>query len=291
MNTRAELSTFADPQLTFATIPSGISIPYVDIGSGEPLLFVHGSLCDYRFWDPQINALSSDFRCIAPSLSHYWPAADAAIQSDFTIENHVAELADFIVELGPAPVHVIGHSRGAAVAFMLAHNCPHLVKTLTLADPAGPLQLDQTGQASLPAAVIALRSKVADLIESGNVLDGLEMFVDSVSVPGSWRKSPERFRRMAIDNAKTLPLQFREELPAYSYGASLGIVSRTLLIDGQHSPHMYRNNVAKLAEWIGLAERETISGASHGMNVAKPAAFNRAIRSFIQSQNLELSLV
>jgi pimeloyl-ACP methyl ester carboxylesterase len=117
------------------------------------------------------------------------------------------------------------------------------------------------------------------------------MFVDSVSVPGSWRKSPERFRRMAIDNAKTLPLQFREELPTYSYDAAVDVVSPTLLIDGQYSPNMYRNNVAKLSEWIALAERETIPGASHGMNVANPSAFNRALRSFILSQTANLSLV
>jgi pimeloyl-ACP methyl ester carboxylesterase len=128
MNMRVELSTFADPQLTFATISSGISISYVESGTGEPLLFVHGSLCDYRFWDAQIAPLASDFRCIAPSLSHYWPASDATIRSEFTIENHVAEMADFIVALDLAPVHLVGHSRGAAVAFTLARNHPHLVK-------------------------------------------------------------------------------------------------------------------------------------------------------------------
>jgi hypothetical protein len=31
---------------------------------------------------------------------------------------------------------------------------------------------------------------VADLIESGAIEAGLELFVDSVSMPGIWRKSP-----------------------------------------------------------------------------------------------------
>ena len=43
---------------------------------------------------------------------------------------------------------------------------------------------------------------------------------------------------------------------------------------------MYRNNVDKLAEWIPQAERQTISGASHGMNVTHPASFNRLIGAF-----------
>jgi pimeloyl-ACP methyl ester carboxylesterase len=156
-----------------------------------------------------------------------------------------------------------------------------LVRTLTLADPAGPLQHEDTVGAMLPAATNALRTKVADLIESGEIESGLELFVNSVSRPGYWRKSGSSFRMMAIDNAKTLPLQFRDSLPPYSRATSADVKCRTLLIDGQNSPRMFRNNVEKLAEWIYLADRQTIAGASHGMNVANPGAFNRILRSFI----------
>ena len=30
-------------------------MPYVEAGEGELLLFVHGSLCDYRYWQPQLD--------------------------------------------------------------------------------------------------------------------------------------------------------------------------------------------------------------------------------------------
>jgi pimeloyl-ACP methyl ester carboxylesterase len=106
------------------------------------------------------------------------------------------------------------------------------------------------------------------------------MFVDSVSMPGFWKKSTESFRRMALDNALTLPKQFRDPLPAYTREAARDIKCRTLLIDGEKSPRMFRNNVEKLEEWIEFAERQTIARASHGMNVASPGAFNRAVLAF-----------
>ncbi|MGU7770190.1 alpha/beta fold hydrolase [Burkholderia sp. MR1-5-21] len=282
MNMRIEPSVLANPDLQFATLSSGISLPYVEKGTGAPMVFVHGSLCDYRYWDAQLASLSAHYRCIAPSLSHYWPAVEAGIQDEFGWQTHVDELAEFIDALDLGPVHLVGHSRGGSIAFNVARNRPDLVATLTLADPGGPLQREGvTEEAKLPPAALALRTKAVNLVENGDVDAGLEMFVDSVSIPGAWKKSTTRFRTMAIDNASTLPKQLRDPLPAYSRDTAAQIRCRTLLIDGQRSPKMFRNNVETLAQWIGNAQRETVAGASHGMNAANPGAFNRYVHEFI----------
>jgi pimeloyl-ACP methyl ester carboxylesterase len=44
---------------------------------------------------------------------------------------------------------------------------------------------------------------------------------------------------------------------------------------------MYRSNVDQLAQWIAHADQHTIAGASHGMNVTNPAAFNRLLQAFL----------
>ena len=164
MNARTDLQVLATPETYFATLPSGVRMPYVTHGSGEPLVFVHGSLCDYRYWNSQVKVLAQRFLCVSVSLSHYWPADDMSIPGAFGWSTHVAELAEFITALGIGPVHLVGHSRGGCVAFQLAREYPYLVKSLTLADPGGPLQVDGVDEAALPAATIALRAQVADLI-------------------------------------------------------------------------------------------------------------------------------
>lgn len=284
MNAPTDPRIFATPELHFATLPSGIRVPYVTSGSGEPLVFIHGSLCDYRYWNSQTDALAQHFACFSLSLSHYWPGDEASAQGAFSWRRHVDEVAQFIAAMQLGPVHLVGHSRGACVAFHLARDYPELVNTLTLADPAGPLQTGPTPPAPLSASAEAVRTRVAELIGLGEIDAGLEMFVDSVSMPGIWRKSPASFRTMALANAGTLPKQFRDPLPAYTRTAAAEVHCRTLLVAGERSPRMYRDNVEHLAGWMGHVDKRSMAGASHGMNVTHAAAFNRLLLAFAGKQ-------
>ncbi|WP_376776344.1 MULTISPECIES: alpha/beta fold hydrolase [Paraburkholderia] len=268
---------------SFIDLRSGLRMPYVEAGEGELLLFVHGSLCDYRYWQPQLAGLSKRYRCVAVSLTHYWPVTDSATNLPFSWSDHADEVAEFIARFGAGPAHVVGHSRGGCVAYHFARRRPEHVRTLTLADPGGPLRIAGRPPASLPETVNALRAKAAQLIESGEVEADLQLFVDSVSRPGFWAMSTPGFRRMATDNAHTLARQFHDPLPAYVPEDAADLRCPVLLIDGEKSPDMFHRTVTALQGWLPDARRETVRGASHGMNLAHPSAFNRYVDEFIQA--------
>jgi len=266
----------------FIELSNGLRVPYVERGDGPLLLFVHGSLCDYRYWQPQLDGLAARYRCVAVSLTHYWPMVDMPAQP-FSWSRHADEVAEFIERFDAGPAHVIGHSRGGCVVFHCARRHPQQVRTLTLADPGGPLQIEGRAPAQLPETVNALRARAAQLIGSGEVEAGLQLFVDSVSRPGFWAKSTVAFRTMALDNAHTLARQFRDPLPAYEPQQAAQVRCPVLLIDGEKSPLMFRRAVTALESWLPDARRNTVNGASHGMNLAHPAAFNRYVDEFVRS--------
>jgi pimeloyl-ACP methyl ester carboxylesterase len=87
---------------------------------------------------------------------------------------------------------------------------------------------------------------------------------------------------MATDNAHTLARQFRDPLPAYVPDDASQVRCPVLLIDGEKSPQMFKRAVAALQSWLPDARRKTVNGASHGMNLAHPAAFNRYVDEFVR---------
>ena len=118
---------------------NGHDMAYAENGTGTPVVLVHGSLLDQRYWAPQMEPLGRHNRIVAPSLRHYWPARWDGMGDDFTIQRHVEDVAAFIEGLGAGPVHLVGHSRGGHIAFRVAQHHPDRVRTLILAEPGGTL--------------------------------------------------------------------------------------------------------------------------------------------------------
>src|SRR6266700_697585 len=56
---------------------NGVRIQYLEDGSGEPVVFVHGALGDLRSWEPVREGIASKYRFVAYTQRYYgtepWP--------------------------------------------------------------------------------------------------------------------------------------------------------------------------------------------------------------------------
>ncbi|MDF3931673.1 alpha/beta fold hydrolase [Pseudomonas citronellolis] len=256
-------------------------------GEGVPLVLVHGSLCDYRYWQWQLRGLGERYRLLAPSLRHYYPERWDGEGEDFTTRQHVEDLLALLENLGE-PVHLLGHSRGGNICLRLALAAPERLRSLTLADPGGDFAADlfRAAGVAVPAAPVErnrFREQALGLIRQGEVEAGLELFVDTVSGAGVWRRSSAHFREMASDNAMTLIGQVQDQPEPLGHAALASLAVPTLLLRGELSPEPFPQVVEALAQALPDARQEIIAGASHGMNATRPAAFNRAVLAFVDA--------
>jgi esterase len=69
---------------------NGYEMAYLEMGSGVPLVLVHGAINDYRSWSQLVPVFAKKYRVLAVSLRHYFPERWDGAGDDFSIEQHIA---------------------------------------------------------------------------------------------------------------------------------------------------------------------------------------------------------
>ena len=168
---------------------NGYPMAFHESGSGMPLILVHGTLNDYRYWNSEIGVFAEHYRVIAVSLRHHFPEPWDGRGDDFSILQHANDLAVFIKRINLGPVHLLGHSRGGAVVLNVAARHPEVIRTLILVDTSGlEALLPDTPEASaLSAETQQLVDRLAADLAKGDREAALRAYVEAFAGPG--RKS------------------------------------------------------------------------------------------------------
>ena len=87
---------------------------YREVGSGEPLVLIHGVGMRLEAWEPQLAALSSSHRVIAVDMPGHG-RSDRLVRGA-SLPDFVAWLETFLDDLALSSTNVAGHSMGAMIA-------------------------------------------------------------------------------------------------------------------------------------------------------------------------------
>lgn len=116
-----------------------LRLHYVDWGneSAPPLLLIHGGRDHCRNWDWVAEALRGQYHIIAPDLRGHgdsqWMIGGTYEMNDFTYD-----IAQLIHQKKLAPLTIIAHSMGGAIALRYAGLYPETVKKLVVIEGLGP---------------------------------------------------------------------------------------------------------------------------------------------------------
>lgn len=279
----ASAATWELPPGVKSLVINGYPMAYLESGSGEPVVLVHGAGNDYRTWVLQTASPPTGFRLIAVSLRHYYPEPWDGKGDKFSQTQHAEDLAAFIEGLGVGPVNLVGHSRGAVVAYRITQARPNLVKKLVLMEPGliSLLGRAKPTPASGVSPLAAVRKAVAAHFDQGDVEGGLQLWVDR-NVPGSWQKRSMEERQISKDNAWTI-VTAEGRNAAISCGDFGRLKMSVLLMQGEKSPRENADILDVIHKCLPSAARAVIPDAPHEMHRANPAAFGAALVKFLSN--------
>jgi pimeloyl-ACP methyl ester carboxylesterase len=113
----------------------GRAVNLVEIGSGPPLVFVHGLSGSWQNWLEQLPEFSRTHRCIAVDLPGF--GASPMPAEKITISGYGRWLDALFAELDIEAAAVVGNSMGGFIAAETAIKFPHRIERLVLVSAAG----------------------------------------------------------------------------------------------------------------------------------------------------------
>src|SRR5688500_18689891 len=107
-------------------------VRYREVGSGPPLVFVHGLLVNGELWRKVVPLLSGSYRCIVPD----WPLGSHAValepDAELSPVGVAALIADFLAALELKGVTLVGNDSGGALCQLVATRHPERLGRLVL---------------------------------------------------------------------------------------------------------------------------------------------------------------
>ncbi len=107
---------------------NGSKIAYIDEGSGDPILFLHGQPTSSYLWRNIMPQLEKQARVIAPDLIGFGKSDQPDL--DYTFNDHYPYIEGFIKKLGLKNVTLILHDWGSGLGLNYARLNPDNIKAI-----------------------------------------------------------------------------------------------------------------------------------------------------------------
>ncbi len=267
-----------------------------------PLLMLHGFPEYGGAWDDLALHLSARFHCIAPDQRGYGQSWVPEGVGHYTLSHLTSDMAALIDRIG-APLRVLGHDWGAAVAYGLAMFHPTLVSHLIVANGVHPVPFQRATASGGPQSAASqyinqLRAPGAAEQLSANNFAKLERFFRH-GIGHDWLSDarmedyrrewarPGRLQAMlnwyrASPLIVASPGQPRTDLPEFPLDR-LRIACPHLLLWGPEDRALLPESTSGLEDFAPNLTRVTIPDTDHWLHHQKPQRVAQAILTWTQT--------
>ncbi len=260
----------------------GVELHYVEKGSGEPLILLHGGLFDYRSWEPQFEEFAKKYRVISYSRRFSYPNKNSLDLKYRPAITDAEDLRRFLAKLGLKRVHLVGLSYGAftGLIFVAAH--PEMVLSMVLAEPpAHQLVRDLPGGEAMYQSFLNDLKPMVEAFRLGD--DRRAIVIFNQKMGRDFDKLPKPDATLMLQNAPALKAinLSPEPFPAISKRALRKLKVRMLMIKSERADRLHGMVADEIARLIPNAESVVIPNSGHNSPRDNPQFFNTAVLEFL----------
>jgi esterase len=236
---------------------NGLQLYYEDLGSGTPILGIHGAGSSAVFWEDAAERLSAIGRVIIYDRRGCNRSTRPDSYEKTSVQEHADDALALMRELDAEPAILVGRSYGGTIALDLALREPESVLGIALLE-AGPMGLAPEYDAWFTSVRAA-----AENVEPGAVGE-----VVLREVFGAWNELPEVWRDVFTRNGPALLAELRgEERTENDRLGVLGVPA--LVVTADASPAPIRQCSEALAGALPGARAVRVTG-DHAVDPASP---------------------
>ena len=270
-------------EIVTAHVPGRPRIAYDLIGSGPPVLFLHGIGGNRSNWTEQLLACAPSFMAVA------WDARGYGQSDDYEGDLNFAAFADDVLRLldhlNITKIHLVGLSMGGRISQDLYFRYPERVATLTLCDT-----FPGTTPTMSPEKMDAFINLRKGPLVAGKSL--LEMAEPLAKTLVSENASPEHFQRLVASIEalhKDSYIKTIEASTRYNRPVDIAAIAVPVqLIYGADDRLTTPQTGAEMQRQIPGARLTVIEGAGHLVNIERGPEFNDVLLDFL-NQNRHIA--
>lgn len=276
-------TTTQNPEIGKSTTAGGIVTNYHDVGSGSPVLMIHGSgpgVSAWANWRLVMPSLAERFRVVAPDMVGFG-FTERPTGVGYNMDTWVRQAVDLMDALDIQTADVVGNSFGGGLALALAIRHPKRVRRLVLMGSAGvwfPITPGLDAVWGYTPSIDNMR-RLIDLFayDRALVTDELARLRYEASIrPGFQESFSAMFpapRQRGVEG-----LASREE-------DIRALPNETLIIHGREDQIIPLSNALTLAQWISRSQLHVFGRCGHWTQIEQSARFVRLVGDFLAEAN------
>lgn len=254
---------------------------YEDIGIGFPLLLGHSYLWTSKMWEPQLQRLSKNYRCIVVDL---WSHGNSAMlnEEEYTLEQLADDYYKLMQHLNIPEFAVIGLSVGGMWGTQMALKYPKAVKALVVMG------------SFVGSEPVEIRQKYFSLLDFIDKEKSFSPVLLDQIVPLFFSPSTLKQKRSLVEDFRNSLAAIKEERISGVTNLGRIIFSRPCLLDqlsniaqpslivvGRDDIPRPPKEAEEMAARMPDAELHVIDHAGHICNLEQPEEVNELIFNFL----------